>query len=121
MSVTERKTEAATTIDPTLTKSPSKEETSVKEPSSFSKSPVTSMISSEDIDDETSSVVPIKKTVQAPPPAKAKVDYTKRCNNVSIKYLRLDGVIFFFRISPIFSLVSLGHTRPKCDSGVILH
>ena len=97
MSVTEKKTEGATTItkDPTLTKSPSKEETSErsvsKDPSTFSKSPVTSMISSEDIEeeDESSTVVPIKKAAaKEAPQTKAKVDYTKRCNNVSIKYLR---------------------------------
>jgi len=90
VSTTEKKVET-NTVDPTLTKSPSKEESSIgKDPSSFSKSPIMSMVSSEDIDhsyEDESTPVPTKKTVQAPQ-VKEKIDYSKRCNNVSIKYLR---------------------------------
>ena len=48
------------------------------------------MVSSDDIDygdDDESTPMPTKKPVQAPQ-VKEKIDYSKRCNNVSIKYLR---------------------------------
>ena len=49
------------------------------------------MISSEEMNFRTAeetSPVPIKKISTQAPPTKVTIDYTKKCNNVSIKHLR---------------------------------
>ena len=64
------------------------------------------MVSSEDIDhsyEDESTPVPTKKPVQAPQ-VKEKIDYSKRCNNVSIKYLRSEGNLISVLNREIFLL-----------------